>query len=100
MDTGIPDMILWVPAHHTPPNLPRHSPFPAGIAVNISAPTNNTVPEPALSYAFVTGDSSQPMAPSRVEWRVGKNINTGRNVLAGADYLYDATAGRVGFRDL
>ena len=38
------------------------------------------------------------MAPSHVEWRVGKGINTGRNVLAGADYLYDATLGRIGFR--
>jgi hypothetical protein len=38
------------------------------------------------------------MAPSHVEWRVGNGINTGRNVLAGADYLYDATLGRIGFR--
>jgi hypothetical protein len=38
MDTGIPNMILWVHANHTPPNLPIHSAFPAGIAVTISAP--------------------------------------------------------------
>jgi hypothetical protein len=46
----------------------------------------------------MTGDISQPMAPSQVEWRIGNGINTGRNVLAGADYLYDATVGRIGFR--
>ncbi len=38
------------------------------------------------------------MAPSHTEWRVGRGVNTGRNVLAGADYLYDATAGHIGFR--
>jgi hypothetical protein len=38
------------------------------------------------------------MAPSLVEWRDGKGINTGRNVLAGADYLYDAVSGKIGFR--
>lgn len=35
---------------------------------------------------------------SQVAWRIANGINTGRNVLAGADYLYDATAGRIGFR--
>jgi hypothetical protein len=38
------------------------------------------------------------MAPTQVEWRIGNGINTGINVLAGADYLYDATGGRIGFR--
>jgi hypothetical protein len=55
------------------------------------------VDEPALQYSFITGDTSQPMA-SQVAWRIANGINTGRNVLAGADYLYDATAGRIGFR--
>lgn len=100
MDTGIPDMILWVSADHTPPNLPRHSAFPAGITVSISTPAQDQAVEPALHYSFVTGDTNQSMAPSRVEWRVGKGTNTGRSVLAGADYLYDATAGRIGFRNL
>jgi hypothetical protein len=41
------------------------------------------------------------MAPSWVEWRnVENGINTGINVLAGADYLYDAAGGRIGFRAL
>jgi hypothetical protein len=59
--------------------------------VTIAAP-------PALQYSFVTGDASNPIAPPFVEWRNGKGINTGRNLLAGADYLYDAAAGLVGIR--
>jgi hypothetical protein len=56
---------------------------------------------PVLQYSFVAGDASQPMAPSWVEWRnVENGINTGINVLAGADYLYDAAGGRIGFRAL
>lgn len=98
MDTGIPNMILWVSANHTPPNLPSHSAFPSGITVSISAPIADQVTTPALQYSFITGDMSQSMAPSHVEWRIGHGINTGRNVLAGADYLYDATGGRIGFR--
>jgi hypothetical protein len=100
MDTGIPNMILWLSADNTPSNLPSHHPFPAGISVSISAPPASQVTEPALDYSFVTGDASQSMAPSQVEWRKGNGINTGRNVLAGADYLYDAMAGRIGFRVL
>jgi hypothetical protein len=37
------------------------------------------------------------MAPTQVTWR-GDGIDTGRNVLAGADYLYDAAGGHTGFR--
>jgi hypothetical protein len=98
MDTGIPNMILWVSADDTPPNLPSHQPFPDGISVSISAPAEDQATEFALQYSFVTGDASQSMAPSKIEWRSGNGLNTGRNVLAGADYLYDATAGRIGFR--
>ena len=47
---------------------------------------------------FVTGDASDPAAPSAVEWRDGKGINTGRHVLAAVDYLYDAACGLIGFR--
>jgi hypothetical protein len=91
VDTGIAQMILWVSADAPPPGLARGTPFPSGVSVTVSAP-------PALDYAFVTGETRQPMAPSHVEWRVGCGVNTGRNVLAAADYLYDAGGGRVGFR--
>jgi hypothetical protein len=98
MDTGIGEMILAVSADNPPPNLARDVAFPAGISVSVSAPPADQAPEPALQYSFITGDTSQPMAPSQVEWRDGNSINTGKNVLAGADYLYDSAGGRIGFR--
>lgn len=97
MDTGIDHMILWVSAGNAPPNLASDSAFPAEVSVTISAPSADQSADPVLQYAFVTGDASQPMAPSWVEWRIGNGINTGINVLAGADYLYDAAGGRIGF---
>ena len=96
MDTGIADMLLWLDPADRPPALANYSRFPDGVAVTITMP-----PPPnasVLQYSFVTGDASEPMAPSAIEWRDGNGINTGRNVLSGADYLYDAAAGSVGFR--
>lgn len=98
MDAGINDMIIWVNADDSPPNLPSDSALPAGISVSVAAPPADQVAEPALHFSFITGDTTWPMAPSQVAWRVGHGINTGINVLAGTDYLYDATEGRVGFR--
>jgi hypothetical protein len=97
MDTGITEMILWLSADHTP-NLPKHARFPPGVNVTVAAPPRDQEATPALQYSFVTGDTDRQMAPAWVEWRLGHGINTGRNVLAGADYLYDAAAGRIGFR--
>ena len=76
----------------------NYSELPASIEVSISVPPADQMGEPMLQYTFVTGDISQPMAPSQVDWRDGNGINTGRNVLAGADYLYDPADGRIGFR--
>jgi len=98
MDTGIDYMILWLGAEDDLPTWARDTAFPAGVSVSISAPPADVRDGQALQYAFVTGDTSQPMAPTQVKWRIGNGINTGINVLAGADYLYDATAGRIGFR--
>ena len=100
MDTGIAEMILWTSATDAPPDVPKNSPFPDGITVTVSAPPADEAAVPAMQYSFITGDTSQPMAPSQVEWRVGNGINTGRNMLAGVDYLYDATVGRIGFRSM
>jgi hypothetical protein len=97
-DTGIKRMILWVSTDSRPPGLTANSALRDGVSVSVSVPAQDPGTEPALQYAFVTGGARQPMAPSEVDWRVGHGINTGRNVLAGADYLYDAMAGRVGFR--
>ncbi len=98
MDTDIDAMILWVNAEFAPPILASDSVFPSGTSVTITAPPSDLGDEPTLQYSFVTGNSSEYMAPSQVEWRVGSGIKTGRNVLTGADYLYDAEADRIGFR--
>ena len=66
MDTGLADTTLWISADQAPPNLPSDSAFAAGIAATVSAPPADQVAEPALQYSFVTGDTSQPMAPSQV----------------------------------
>jgi hypothetical protein len=98
MDTGINEMLLWLDVNERPPALAKLTRFPDNVVVSISVPPAGGMTEPALEYAFITGDTSQPMAPAQVEWRNGHGINTGRNVLAGADYLYDAAEGRIGFR--
>jgi len=96
IDTGIDQMILWLSGAAVPPCVASGESFPDGVSVGISAPPT----DPILNYDFVTGTMSQPMAPAYVEWRIGDSINTGRNVLGGADYLYDAASGRIGFRML
>lgn len=73
VDTGIDEMILWVSAD----NVPRDSAFPVGVSVSVAVPPPDQSSEPALQYSFVTGDLSQPMAPSQVEWRIGNGIDTG-----------------------
>jgi hypothetical protein len=98
IDSGIDKMILWLDSNQPPANLPSGSAFPPGITVGVAAPPADETLEATFKYSFVTGDSDRPMAPSQVEWRAGNGINTGRNVLAGADYLYDAALGRIGFR--
>jgi hypothetical protein len=100
MDTGINQMLLWLHVTKRPPALAIYSQLPYNVEVRIAVPPTGGVEEPALQYAFITGDRSQPMAPAYVEWRDGHGINTGRDVLAGADHLYDAAAGRIGFRVL
>ena len=98
MDTGLNEMLLWLGVNERPPALANLTRFPNNVAVSIVVPPAGGVTEPALQYTFITGDTNQPMAPAQVEWRNGHGINTGRNVLAGADYLYDAASGRIGFR--
>ena len=88
-------MILWLSDVAAHPDVPSGTALPGGVSVSISVPA-----DPILNYNFLTGIAGQPMASSDVEWRIGDGINTGRNVLAGADYLYDAEAGRVAFRIL
>jgi hypothetical protein len=96
MDTGIDEMLLWLKVAKRPPALANYSRFPPGIEVTIAVPPSPKAP--VLQYSFITGEGSEPMAPPTVQWRDGKGINTGRNVLAGAGYLYDAANGLIGFR--
>jgi hypothetical protein len=96
VDTGVGEMLLWLDPADRPPDLAGDSELPAGVAVAITAPPSSDAP--ALQYSFVTGDASDPAAPSAVEWRDGNGINTGRHILAVADYLYDAARGLIGFK--
>jgi hypothetical protein len=96
IDTGVDEMLLWLSPADRPPGSANASKVLAGVAVTITAPASSNAP--ALQYSFVTGDATDPAAPSAVEWRDGKGINTGRHILAAADYLYDAARGMIGFR--
>jgi len=98
MDTGISEMLLWLHVEERPPALACVQQFPDGVHVAITVPPLGGSDQPALQYAFTTGSTGSPMAPVLVEWRSGHGINTGRHVMAGADYLFDAALGRVGFR--
>jgi hypothetical protein len=92
MDTGISGMMLWLSEGTL--DLPPNEAFRSGIEVSIAIPDDGSV----LQYTFTTGEPSQPMVPSSVEWKIGNGINTGASVLAGYDYLYDSDQGRIGFR--
>jgi hypothetical protein len=97
MDTGIQEMLVFLPMQDRPATLASFSSLPDGVAVSVSVPVSRG--GHALAYRFVTGDADEAMAPSTVQWRPnGHGINTGRNVLAGVDYLFDAAGGQVGFR--
>ena len=96
IDTGVDEMLLWLSPADRPPGSSKASKVPAGVAVTITAPASSNAA--ALQYSFVTGDATNPAAPSAVEWRNGTGINTGRHILASADYLYDAARGMIGFR--
>jgi len=96
MDTGVPEMLLWLTAAQRPANWPDVVPPGADVAVSLPGDGGNA---PALAYSFTTGAAEQPMAPSAVNLRKGKGgLNTGCRVLARYDYLYDADGGRIGFR--
>jgi hypothetical protein len=96
MDTGVPEMLLWLTTVQRPANWPDVVPPGAAVTVSLPADGGNTS---TLTYSFITGAADQPMAPSAVNLRKGKGgLNTGRHVLARYDYLYDADGGRIGFR--
>jgi hypothetical protein len=93
MDTGIDEMILWLSDSSLAGGVLAGEPFPDDIEITVAVPDG----APVFSYSFNTGDA-QPMTPSEVVWKSGNAVNTGANVLAGADYLYDYDLGKIGFR--
>ena len=108
MDVGITEMFLDLPPARRPsgavdPN--RKSSLPIGLETSIMA---GTAENPAMSYSFDFARTSNPTteAPTDVTWVTPKLghapifVNTGRDVLFGFDYMYDASCGNVGFEPL
>ncbi len=97
-DTGIDYMMLTQ-------SQDNEAPTPLNIGKQVPAKTEMTITvgpseAPVLQYTYSVGDG--PPAPKVVEWRgpvsPPAHINTGRYVLAKADYLYDAACGHAGFK--
>ena len=103
LDTGLSYAIVQVPSGVEPPTVPATSgndrpTVTNGQTVEVTIPALGATP----IYQFVTGSKN---APQSVQW--GHNLHAGTNffnisrfALSGTDYLYDATHGRVGFRDV
>ena len=107
MDVGIGEMFITFAAKSDEPAVLANG-LPANQTIAIAAPNATT---PALSYNFSSGPAggaSPPatgLAPSAVDLGVlsGTNpvfINTGRHVLFGYEYIFNAQAGTVGFAPL
>jgi hypothetical protein len=107
MDVGIDHMYLDLSPKNRPvsvvePGL-NGTGMPDGTVMSILA---GTPKKQALRYSFTYSSSTNPvgMAPASVKW-IDPNssevfVNTGRNVLKGSKYLYDARHGEVGFKPL
>ena len=104
MDVGITEMFLdrltaRRPSGAVDPN--RKSSLPSGLETSILAGSSKN---PAMSYTFDFAKTDTPttVAPTDVTW-VNKPktfVNTGRDVLFGFNYMYDASCGNVGFEPL
>jgi hypothetical protein len=97
VDTGIATMIVGLDPAQRPPTM--QDTIPNGTRISIGIPTFT---DPALAYAVTTGSASDALAPQgtpAARWsHAGPFVNTGRHLLAGYDYLFDADAGHIGFR--
>ena len=99
MDTGVDHMFLTY--RQNPPAPPGL--LPAGTRVTVTWPDATA---PAFTYPAQVPASFSPSSPNPRYAQVGVNpslpepvfVNTSRQLLNFADYLYDATCGRVGFR--
>jgi hypothetical protein len=96
VDTGIGTMIVGLDPAQRPPTM--QDTIPNGTRINIGIPTFDN---PALGYSVTTGAIDNPLAPQgnpAARWaQSGPFLNTGRHLLAGYDYLFDADAGHIGF---
>lgn len=97
VDTGIGTMILGLDTAQRPPTL--HDTIPNGTRIRIGTPDFTN---PALELPLTTGAPADTLAPQgnpAARWsRTGPFVNTGRHLLAGYDYLFDADTGHIGFR--
>ena len=96
VDTGLGSMIVSRAAALRPPDL--RGGLADGTAMAIASPAFE---KPIMHYRFSVGDRG-PLSPASIRWSSaagnGAFVNTGRDVIRGYDYLYDAKCGRVGFR--
>jgi hypothetical protein len=96
VDTGLASMIVSRAESLRPPDI--KTAIPDGTPIEIAAPAFE---RPIMHYRFSVGDRG-PLSPTSIRWSSaagnGAFVNTGRNVIRGYDYLYDAKCGRVGFR--
>jgi hypothetical protein len=60
-----------------------------------------------MDYSFTLGEGTNAMAPTAsaedpaARWADASStpsVNTGRHVVAGYDYMYDASCGRIGYK--
>jgi hypothetical protein len=96
VDTGLASMIVSRAPALRPASI--RTAIPNGTAIEIAAPA---FIRPIMHYRFSVGDRG-PLSATFIRWSSaagnGAFVNTGRNVIRGYDYLYDAKCGRVGFR--
>ncbi len=90
-DSGLSRMIVGLSPTERPATLSTGKSIPDGTRVHIRIGD-------AVDYTTIIGSAGDPLAPTGTWSRTGPFVNTGRHVLAQYDYLYDADAGRIGFR--
>jgi predicted aspartyl protease len=101
VDTGITGMFMTLPPEHLPLSLtdPTHLRDGTSVAIDLVPATGQ---DAALGYAFKLGEGGEDTAPSSLILAgIGRRatfVNTGVHLLNRFDYLYDAGAGVVGFR--
>ncbi|WP_067720846.1 hypothetical protein [Nocardia yamanashiensis] len=97
-DTGIATMIVGLDPSQRPPAL--RDAIPNGTPIRTGMPN---LTDPALDYSVTIGAPADALAPQgnpAARWsRQGPFVNTGRHLLGGYDYFFDADTGHIGFRE-